>query len=453
LGCGAPARPDVLLVSVDTLRADRLGYAGHAAARTPSLDRLAREGAAFTQAWTTIPRTTQALASLLTSLPPAQHGVRRIGERLPASARSLAEILREAGFATAAVSANAVAGPAQGLDQGFDAFTDAPALAARYGLRRRGLPGREPEVGPAEAATREALRLLGELDAPRLLWVHYMDPHFVYAPPAPYNAAVDWSRFDFYRERRRHRPVQASTFFDLHGLSSAALPELAALYDAEIAYTDHWLGRLLGGLERETLVVVTADHGESLGENGYYFEHGDFVSEAELAIPLLFWWPGQIPAGLRLAAPVSCLDVAPTLLGLLGLEPPAGLALAGADRSPWLRGAAPAPELGDDLFAESGEALLEDNPRREPGSEPWAALRRGPWKLVRVPGPDGARYALYDLGRDPGEKHDRAAEEPDRVASMRARLDAWWQRARPAAQAPRAAPEVEAELRALGYVE
>jgi arylsulfatase A-like enzyme len=446
-------RPDVLLISVDALRADRLGFAGHAAARTPNVDRLAREGAVFTEAITSVPRTTQSFASIFTSRYPSQHGVRQIGQRLPEQAVTLAEILREAGYWTGAVSANGVASPEQGLEQGFDTFTDAQTLKKHYGLQGK-IHGPRPEMGRAEAATREALRLLEWGAAPRLLWVHYMDPHFVYNPPAPFNQAVDWRRFTFYLERLKFRRPRVSTIFNLHGLSSKALPEVSALYDAEIAYTDHWIGRLLGDLRRDTLVIFTSDHGESLGEHGYYFEHGAFVYQASMAIPLVFWWPGSVGAGLRIEEPVAALDILPTLLGLLDLAPPADAAFAGIDLSQHLRvGGDGGLPPGRAHFGESGVAFLDGNPLREKGGERWTMVRWGRWKLIRIPGAGGVRWELYDLEADPGEAVDLAAGEAGRVDALRGLLEAWLRASDPAAAPAEITPELEAQLRELGYVE
>ncbi len=458
LACGAAPeadpRPDVWLLTVDTLRADRLGFAGHPGARTPHLDRLAREGVVFSDAQTPVPRTTQSIASIFTGRYPSQHGVLRLGDALAPEASTLAEMLRGAGYWTGAVSANGVAGPGEGLDQGFEAFTDSATLHERYGVPTRGIHGAEPVVGSAEAATREALRLLESASSPRLLWVHYMDPHFMYNPPAPFNQIVDWRHFTFYRDRLRARPVQAATFFDHRGLSKRWLPQVSALYDAEIAYVDHWIGRLLEAADRDTLVVFTSDHGESLGEHGYYFEHGDFVYQASMAIPLVFRWPGRIAAGVRIDAPVSSLDILPTLLRLVGLEPSSGSDVAGIDLGALLRvGAASEPAVPRVHYGLSGEALLWGNPRREKGGPRWTLARRGRWKLVRAPGKEGVRFELYDLEVDPDESTDLATREPERVAELAALLE----RGPAASLAPAAPPtlplEVEAELRALGYVE
>ena len=472
-GEGADPRPDVWLVSVDTLRPDRLGFSGQGGASTPHMDRLAREGVVFTDAQTPIPRTTQSLASLFTAKYPAEHGVLRIGDSLATGAFTLAELFRDAGYWTGAVSANAVASPVQGLGQGFRVFSDSKMLRKRYGVRSGGIRGAVPEVGMAEAVTREAQRLLASSPAPRLLWVHYMDPHFMYNPPAPYNQVVDWSRFHFYRDRLRHRPVQASTFFDLHGLSKRDLPSLSALYDAEISYVDHWIGRLLSAARRETLVVFTSDHGESLGEHGYYFEHGDLVYQASMAIPLIFWWPGSVAAGVRIEAPVSSLDILPTLSGLLELSPPDGSDFAGADLSPYLRGASPAPPSGDRVhFGMSGEALLEGNPLREKGGPPWTMVRRGRWKLIRIPRSiripqtenqrgvenerafmSAVRFELYDLDSDPDEVANRASDEPEIVVDLARLLNRWSRDAGAQEPTSEIAPDLEAELRALGYLE
>ncbi len=476
--CGGEAadpRPDVWLVSVDTLRPDRLGFSGNAGASTPHMDRLAREGVVFTDAQTPIPRTTQSLASLFTAKYPAEHGVLRIGDSLVPEELTLAERFRDAGYWTGAVSANSVASPAQGLGQGFRVFSDAKMLRKRYGVRSGGIRGAVPEIAMAEAVTREAQSMLESSPIPRLLWVHYMDPHFMYNPPAPYNQVVDWSRFHFYRDRLRHRPVQASTFFDLHGLSKRDLPALSALYDAEISYVDHWIGQLLASVRRETLVVFTSDHGESLGEHGYYFEHGDLVYRASMAIPLVFWWPGSVAAGVRIEAPVSLLDILPTLSGLLDLSPSDAADFAGADLSPQLRGDSPAPAAAERVhFGMSGEALLDGNSLRDKGAPPWTMVRRGRWKLIRIPrllgasqnsqnarssqndqrpGVPAVRFELYDVDSDPDETANRASDEPEIVVELARLLNRWSRDAIAREPTPEMGPELEAELRALGYLE
>ncbi len=451
---GSASRPDVWLVTVDPLRADRLGFTGHVGARTPHLDRLAREGAVFTDAQTPVPRTTQSIATIFTSQYPSQHGVRRLGGVLAPEAVTLAELLHEAGYSTSAVSASGVASPAEGLGQGFDVFTGAKALRRRYGVRGPGRRRREDRIAVAEAVTREARRMLESAPSPRLLWVHYTDPHFMYQPPPPFDRGVDWDNLGFYRDRLRFRPVQAATFFDRHGLSKRWLPELSALYDGEVAYVDHWIGRLLDAATRETLVLFTSDHVESLGEHGYYYDHGAYVYQASMRIPLVFRWPAEIAAGTRIGEPVSSLDILPTLLGLLGLEPPPDAVLAGVDLSARLRGTAANAANGERIhYGVSGEALLDGNPRREKGGPLWTMVRRGRWKLVRAPERAGVAFELYDVEADPHESTNLASREPGQVAALSRLLEDWRGTAEGERPPPDLSPRVEEELRALGYVE
>lgn len=304
-----PAGPDVVLITVDTLRADRLGFAGHAGAATPVMDALAARGRVFTQATTPLPRTTPALASLLTGLAPARHGSIEVGTPIHPHLTSLATRLHAAGWHTVAVSGSAVAGPEHGLDRGFD----------RFDLM---------EDPPAVDLTRQALARVAALDADRpvLLWVHYTDPHFPYAPhasadnpPAPACAALGTSASTGKLKRWR-------IFGDTGGHASAALADCRLLYDAEVAHVDVAIGQLLEGLgERaDGLVVLTADHGENMGEGGIWYEHGPDADDASVRVPLIFAGhtiePGADNAVARLE------DVAPTVLAALGLT-----ALPGAD--------------------------------------------------------------------------------------------------------------------------
>ena len=173
-----------------------------------------------------------------------------------------------------------------------------------------------------------------------------------------------------------------------------------------------------------------------------------------MAIPLVFWWPGRVAAGLEIEDPVSALDIAPTLLGLLDLAPPPEAAFVGVDLSPRLRAAGGgAPEPGRVLFGESGVAFLVGNPLREKGAERWSMVRKGRWKLIRIPDASGVRWEFYDLEADPAETVDLAASEAERVDALRGLLEAWL-RASGAAGAPaEISPELEAQLRELGYVE
>ena len=509
--------PNVVLITVDTLRADHLGCYGHQEATSPNIDKLATSGVVFTDASTTICRTTQAIASLFTSAHPSQHGVTDIGQRLAEKNLTLAEVLSGSGFQTLAISANPAAGKAQGLDQGFSSFVDRATLGQAYPIRER-LDGPNPEImGAAEAVTLEALEKIKASRRPFFLWLLYMDPHWRYNPPAPHNQVIDWSRFDFYRKLLSFKPLHATIYFNLNGLSAAHQPELKRLYDAEIRYTDLAIGQLLAGLGQrfraeETLIVLTADHGESLGEHGYYYQHGALAYQPSMRIPLLFHHPGSVPEQLRIAQPVSLIDVAPTILSLLGL--PRQAEFFGEDLSQSWSSSDGTTTLvrTTPVHGESGNIVHPANPIREIGgrksfdlrflrseqwvlvehrgelslydhqADPtltqdlskqhpdltdqllqqlrempddagrWRMLRDGKWKLIRIPEHDGVRWELFDLENDPLELVDLSRQFPSRVSSMQEALTRIAEKAQTQPQET-ISDEVRRQLEQLGYVD
>lgn len=478
LACAADPRPDILLVTVDTLRADRLGFMGHAAARTPNLDALAARGRVFTQATTPIPRTTPALASLQTGLWPVHHGAREVGDPMTATA-TLASALSEAGWSTAGISAIRVAGPEQHLDRGFDAFQ------VRHDA-------------PAADITALALEQIG--GGPTFLWVHYADPHFPYLPDDPAGGACRTLG-----EQAEAGTLQRHTLFaDRDGRASAMLADCQALYDGEVAAVDAAVGALVAGMAargRDTLVVFSADHGENQGEDRLFYEHGPSLHDAALRVPLVVAGPGVVPG--RDDGVARLEDVAPTILDLAGVAPGAR---DGTSLAPRLRGGASGGPtvalvesgsalhvglhgylvsgrarrwcLNDARFAwcqlpKQGAALYDhvadpdlttpiSNPevaarlkaaaaRWPPESARRLAARTDRFKLVASPALDGGyAWALYDLA-DPAELHDVAAAHPDVVAELRAAIEGWADRPLPRA-AERSDAEIEA-LRSLGYVE
>ena len=501
------AARNVILVTVDTLRADRLGVYGHAGARTPHIDALAREGTLFLQATTPFPRTTPALASLLTGLWPHRHGSREVGAPM-LERPTLAQVLGRRGYATLGVSANGAAGPAQHLDLGFSSFVD-----------RAELKGDQ-----AELVTDRALALLREtpLHQPVLLWAHYVDPHFPYEAPADFSrASDDGSCRGLIADMRARRVKLAYVHNDHDGIASRALGDCFAAYDAEIAYTDAELGRLLDGLRRlgrlvDALVVFTSDHGENMGEDGLYYEHGPSVHDSSLRVPLIVTGGG--PAG-RVDRGVARLeDVVPTLLRLLGEPRAAWPDMDGVDLSRRLGGAGflgagPQPtglaEGGTDLFVEAHRQVRSGRPRgfsclnaerfslcEKPGwdwprlfdraSDPElredvsAAHRREKRRMMQArrlwpPGEARQRTArtaffklverprwqggyerrLYDLRADPGETRDVGSEQPDVLERLTKELGVWTaQIARAALHAPDGVdPEQLDGLRALGYLQ
>ena len=436
---GPVRRPNLLLITVDTLRADRLGCYGLERARTETIDALAAEGTLFTAASTCISRTTQAIASAFTSRYPHQHGSIEIGDPVVPGLPNLAEILAEAGYVTAGISANVVAGPREGLHRGFQEFVDAATLVRRYPIWRDFRPPAEPPYESwASAVTKEAGRWLRQQqgDRPFFLWLLYFDPHWLYNPPPPYDRVVDRERFTYYDDFVAMRSRNATAYFNLDGSSERWRDELVRLYDAEVTVVDETIGRLLRLLSErdeaaDTLVVFTSDHGESLGEHGYYYEHGDLVYDASMRIPLIFRWPGRIAAGRRVAAPASLLDLLPTLLTLLDLPAPDGAEFEGMDLAPLLTGSPneiPDGLRGRVVLGESGSALLPQNPLRHLGgtltekSETASYLRHGKWVVQRLR--ESGAVRLHDAERDPLLERDVSRRHPDLLRELTTLLDA-----------------------------
>ena len=397
----------LVLVTIDTLRADRLGCYGSRDVATPNLDRIAREGALVEHATVHVPLTRPSHASLLTGRLPAEHGLRdNVTPPLSSSVPTLAETLRSAGFATGGFVSAVVLSAQSGLGRGFQTYDDhleVGADDARFlnSIQRRGDKTITPAVAWLE--TRPGPRVFA--------WVHLYDPHDPYEPPEPYAA------------RYQGRP-----------------------YDGEVAWSDELVGRIDGtlgrlGLRDDTLLVVTSDHGEGLGEHGENV-HGFFVYESTLHVPLLLRGPG-VTAGSRIAATVGSVDVVPTVLDLLGVAVPAGMRLSGRSVAAALRGGAAPAETP--AFAESLLPLLHY------GWSDLRTIREGRWKYIQAPRPE-----LYDLARDPGEAQNLAEAESARAAALRTALAAHLagEKETPPATDGGAAipPDLLEKLGALGYL-
>jgi arylsulfatase A-like enzyme len=376
----------VVIITLDTTRADRLSPYGLMDVSLPALERLAREGVLFHQASTVAPLTLPAHSSLFTGLFPHRHGVRDNADRpLAADRVTLAEILREQDFETAAFVGSVVLDPERGLGQGFEEYGGVRQTISNGGATT-GAPGLAPEARErrADAVVADATRWLARLGrgdgrrdgerGPRFfLWTHLNDPHRPYDPPEPF--------------RSQH--------FDP--------------YVGEIAFADSQIGRLLDALDLhrlldDTIVIVAGDHGESLGEHGER-DHGIFVYESVLRVPLIVRAPGFTPR--RIAAPVRVVDVVPTILEILDIpaSPMDGVSLVDV-----MSGRRTDPEL--EGFAESMYPLRF-------GWSPLRALRDGRFKLIDAPRPE-----LYDLERDPFEERNLFDERRALADAMRRRVRA-----------------------------
>jgi arylsulfatase A-like enzyme len=424
-GCAPPRPKNLVLVSIDTLRASLLGCYGYARPSSPTLDALAQRGVLFERALATAPWTLPSHASLLTGLYPSHHGVRRAGAVLPADVVPWAERLRALGFATAAVVNSRWLAEESGLQRGFDDFLQVDDAVDR----------REPS---AVGAFAEGWLAQGRRE-PFFLFVHFYDVHSHYwSLPAyeaqflrPYGGPVDGSTAQL-------RAVRDGEL----ALGKADVRHLVDLYVAGIRQLDDVLARFVGvlrseGLLESTLLVITSDHGEEFLDHGGVM-HGRTQYEEVLRVPLILAGPG-VPAGVRVREPVSLVDVLPTASALLGHAAPEGL--DGLDLGPLWQG--PRASLGERmLFSEADWRNEEDDVLR--------AVRFGRWKLVHDRR-TGARR-LYDLARDPRERVDVQADHPELVARLAAALDELARGAREASVPGALEPEEIERLQALGYL-
>jgi arylsulfatase A-like enzyme len=420
---------NLLLVSVDTLRADHLSAYGYPRRTSPRIDALAQRGLVFENAETVQSATWPALTSLHTSLYPSAHGVLWNGHRAPEGLPTLAELLRAKAFSTSAFITNMTRGRHPGFSRLF--------------LSRAGTQA-EADSAAVEQAVAQIAR---EKSRRFFMWVHLLSPHADYAPPAPRDTI-------FTRPGSSEVRGEIDELADLRRrgitLEKADVEHVVGLYDGEVAFIDEQVGRLLDalrdqGLEKSTLVVFTADHGEDLYEHNRYFFHSPSIYRSSMSIPLVLALPGVLPEGVRTDHPASLVDVVPTVLGLLGL--PAPRALQGENLLPG--GTLPAAPVRSAVFGETNGRIV--------------SVRTNEWRFVYNPerlspeAPGGpypiAEAELYDQRNDAQERRNLAAARPELVRAFTAEALAFRNRVRRKdLQAPGLDPEAIEELRALGYV-
>jgi arylsulfatase A-like enzyme len=440
-GPNARTLPNVLLVSIDTLRRDHLPTYGYGRDTAPNATALARRSIVFEGAIAAHTNTAPAHASVMTGLFPQAHGVLQNGYRLKDDIPTLASVLAAAGYRTAGfVSGFTLKESDTGLGRGFQFYDDAPGVRDRPAadtLRRVLGWIRQPQTGQ-----------------PVFLFVHLFDPHFPYQAPE-----VHARRFLPVGKEKFAFPVAA----DLkrmreQGPMPGEVDEYVARYDGEISYADWALGEILRAWDGlgPSVVVYLADHGETLSERPFVFDHGDRVYDEQIRIPLFLRLQDGAGAGTRVTGPVHQVDVMPTLLSILGLTQalPREREMQGRSLWPALLSGAPLPERP--MFS-----LARPEPDRVTGLlEPMvrsglvSAVRFGRYKLNAYPTATGHTYELFDLAEDPLEQNNLVQDKPELAEPLRAELEAWRAHAgQDDIPAPTLSAESAAALRALGYLQ
>ncbi len=430
-----PGAPNLLVLLVDTLRADRVGIYGAHPSPTPTLDALAAGGTVFENAVSQSSWTLPSVASLFTGLHPRTHGTPGMataggdpetrGRILADALLTWAELAQHAGITTVGVSANPLVTRATNLAQGFEAFEELPWDGARFDWR------------PASDINRRFLEWLEtNRDWRFVAYLHYMEPHDPYDPPAALRPPPPAGIRPGVASGRITPLAKAVNFRGAPGLSATELTYVRELYDADVRAWDQSFAALLQGLAAarvldDTTIVVLADHGEEFQEHGR-LKHGSHLYEESIRVPLIIAGPG-VPVARR-GDVAQGIDLYPTLAALLGLTPPPGLP-------------------GRDLLAThvAGDAVLETASGFGSNGAPTdvVALRTPQWKLIRTP--DIGRVELYDLERDPREQS--AASDGSEITSLTDRLDRWAAAAPPPPAGAGTVPALRAKLRQLGYIE
>lgn len=437
----ADSRPNILLIVVDTLRADHLSQYGYGLQTGVGLDSFTQDAHQFLNAYSVSPRTGPSTASLLTGLAPETHGVFNSRNPLPSSVDTLAERLSAAGWSTVGFSHNAVVGSRSGFGQGFESFTDYEGGVRAY-----------PDVSELVQGATEWLATRD--DRPFFMYLHAMNVHGPYETPESHSGDLlgrpPAQGFEFYGPLMKG--VMRGGLANRARVTPEFLTSLQEQYDSAIRYTCDQLARVLerlreAGTYDETLVILTADHGEELFDHGG-FGHAYTLHREVLHVPLFVKLPGQRSRRMQ-SSPTSLLDIHPTLLSLVGLDVPVGL-----------HGRSLAQLLG----GESGEEGLTDVDRSiyfQESSLRMAgrALLAGDLKLIEIDRDYEQRKdvrQLFDLRTDPEERHDLASERPEVVEQLARRLaerSRLYERTEDAPTEPVGEPIDEDLLRALGYAE
>jgi len=405
-GCGdSPDGPNVLLIVVDTLRSDRCSCYGYERPTTPFLDNLASQGVRFDSTYCPMPTTGPAHSTLFTSQYPIVHGVTKNGFTLPGNVTTLAESFQNRGYETAAFVSSFAVNHKFGYSQGFGIYDD-DFRGANSSFRAKGIhqPGDQGYFDRrANETTDKALAWLRgrESDRPFFLWLHYFDPHYPYDPPALFREEVA-AQGPPYKGHPKKRSIDQS-------------------YDGEVLFTDREIERFIRTMDRlhpaeETLVVLTSDHGEGLLEHAW-LEHGFYLFEEAMRIPLIMRYPGRIPAGKVVGGNVELMDVAPTILELTGAEDPI----------PRSQGRSLTSLIdGKGMARREREIFLQrrfyesDTVSGKPVKGEKYAVISGKWKYIEAR--DEGTQELFDMEQDPREKKNLAADFPEKVGELSAVL-------------------------------
>jgi arylsulfatase A-like enzyme len=454
--------PNIIFLVIDALRPDALPCYGNKIVQTPTIERIATNGVVFKEAYTALPKTLPSLCSFLTGLYPRTHGVLEMGIPLRENQATLAEILKLKGYVTAAFIANYVLSEQiSGLHQGFDYyFAGFPLKKEAVSISGSFNPLVEKR---ADTLTESMLYWLENNSANKFfIWAHYMDPHAAYDPPPPYNKM--YSDLKKVLPNFKIRPELIHYQAKIKG-EEDFLYYLSQYY-GEVSFCDEQIGRLLNflldkDLYDNTLIIVTADHGESFGEHKRFFSHGHNLNQENIRIPFILSLPAVIEGGIEIDSPVMSIDMMPTILHLMKIEP-----------ASYIQGESLLPLIKGDKKKRDNPILIQAY-----GGAGWSIIKNN-WKLIYLI--KGRSYQLFELSKDPNEQDDLRQKNIPKMAQLRKLLKTrinsfpnntiikssrlkqlknsivlriWGKKKVPIDQREDLSPEVKQRLKALGYIQ
>jgi len=421
---------NILFIVVDSLRSDHLGVNGYERNTSPNIDRLAKEGVFFTNAICTIPRTSPSIASLLTGLYPHSHGLRFLfTHKLNPNVATLQEILQSHGYNTIG---NDIEINNTGIEKGFDAFNLLRWRIINKIKRtlKRSINWRY-KVDVAETLTNFAIKTIDKLKGKKFfLYLHYVGLHWPYTPQKPYDEMFDLDYKGKHTFNEVNGRISREDMIFNNSFSREENEHAIAHYDGSIRYVDFQIGRLLNHLKRlnltdNTLIILTADHGECFGEHNLYFGHGEYLYDEGIKVPLIIKHPKLLKK--KIESQVQSTDIMPTVLEILNI--PLIDDIDGVSLIPLIN---EEKKVREYTFAESGRSFCKQNKRTyiKGIKGKWRMIRTDEWKLIYIPHPEKDIYELYDIKDDLGETRNLIDKETEMADGLRKELFKWMKKSK-----------------------
>ena len=450
---------NVILIIVDALRADHLGISGYHRATTPKIDELGEGGTYFRTAIPTMANTDPSIVSILTGLYPHSSGVRDIGYKLNPSVNTLQKILHTNGYRTIG---HDIEMQECGINLGFDVFNPISwRIINKIKRTVRKTFDWKYNINPAETLTNFGIKYINKLRNEKFfLYLHYIGPHWPYHSPQAYEHMFDPDYKGEHNFNQINGKIKRRDLIFNNKLSKEENEHAIAHYDGAIRYIDYQIGRLLGQLENlklkdNTLIILTADHAECFGEHGIYFNHGEYLYDEGMAVPLIFWHP-KLPKK-RIGTQAQLTDIFPTILEFLDI--PLTDKIDGVSLLPLIR---ENKQVRKYTFGESSKSYFRECIRVyvDGLKGKWRMIRTDEWKLIHIPHPEQDIYELYNLKNDPFEKNNLIGMETEIAESLKQNLFLWMDKKSIHFKEVKSEPyskkdeqKVKERLRALGYID